>query len=307
MTLSSDGGGSVRIPASSCGVFGLKPTFGRVPNTGDTNLDGTVGHLGPIASTVDAMEAFLRTTAGPDGRCRLAARAPALDLDALTKSRTAGAAGLRVAVDEDAWADADPAVAAPCREALRALERAGATLHTASVPLGVHAPALGFITMISEAAEGHAEEYDRHRDVMALDVRMALALGRRMRAREYHHAQRLRQRLRAELAQVFASADLYVTPTTGCTAPPVRPGAEDTGEVDQFTTNKLVRYTFLGNLTGLPAGTAPVGRDAYGLPVGMQLMARAWDEPMVLRGLYALEALGAARVERPEVYFELDP
>jgi aspartyl-tRNA(Asn)/glutamyl-tRNA(Gln) amidotransferase subunit A len=297
----------VRIPAALCGVFGLKPTFGRIPNTGDPNLDGTVGHLGPIASTVGAMEHFLRVTAGSDGRCPLAARAPLLDLAALERARAAGAAGLRLAVDEDAWADADPAVAGACREALLALEKAGATLRTASVPLGRYAPALGFITMISEAAEGHAEEYDRHRDVMALDVRMALALGRRMRAREYHHAQRLRARLRRELAAVFESADLYVTPTTACTAPVVRPGAEETGEADQYTTNKIVRYTFLGNLTGLPAGTAPVGRDERQLPIGLQLTARAWDEATVLRGLYALEALGAARVERPAVFHELEP
>ena len=89
VAVASDGGGSVRIPASLCGVWGLKPTFGRIPNTGDGNLDGSVGHLGPIARSVEAMEKFLRVTAGHDGRCPVSQGSPPLDLAALDDEQRA--------------------------------------------------------------------------------------------------------------------------------------------------------------------------------------------------------------------------
>jgi aspartyl-tRNA(Asn)/glutamyl-tRNA(Gln) amidotransferase subunit A len=294
VAVASDGGGSVRIPASLCGVWGLKPTFGRIPNTGDDNLDGTLGHLGPIARSVDAMERFLRVTAGDDGRCPVSRGTPALDLAALDGARGRDLTGLRIGVDPDEWADANPTIAFICREALRTLEKQGATLRDVSLPLGRHAGAIGFVTMAVEAARGHAEEYRRHRDQMALDVRLAIAIGGRISAVEHQRAQLLRRRLRRQMAAVLGEVDLYASPTVASAAPKVRPRAEIAGEADQATTNDLVRFTFLGNLTGLPALTAPVGVQGARLPVGLQLMARPWDEATLLAAAYGLERAGYA-------------
>ena len=292
VAVASDGGGSVRIPASLCGVWGLKPTFGRIPNTGDDNLDGTVGHLGPIARSVEAMEKFLRVTAGDDGRCPVSHGSPPLDLAALDGASSRDLKGLRIGVDPNEWADADPTIAFTCREALRTLEKQGAVLRDVTLPLGRHAGAIGFVTMVVESARGHAEEYRRHRDQMALDVRLTLAIGKQISAVEHQKAQLLRRRLRLQLAALLGEVDLYATPTVAISAPRVRHRAERAGEADQAVTNDLVRFTFLGNLTGLPALTAPVGVQGARMPVGLQLMARPWDEATLLAAAYGLERAG---------------
>lgn len=294
VAVASDGGGSVRIPASLCGVWGLKPTFGRIPNTGDDNLEGSVGHLGPIARSVEAMEKFLRVTAGDDGVCAVSRGSPPPDLDALASASARDLTGLRIGVDPDAWADADPTIVFMCREALRTLEKQGATLRDVRVPLERHAGAIGFVTMTVEAARGHAAEYREHREKMALDVRMALAIGSRIAAKDHQRMQVLRRRLRRQMADVLGEVHVYATPTVASAAPLVRPRAELAGESDQAVTNDLVRYTFLGNLTGLPALTAPVGVQGARMPVGLQLMAKPWDEATLLAAAYGLERAGFA-------------
>ncbi len=294
VAVASDGGGSVRIPASLCGVWGLKPTFGRIPNTGDDNLEGSLGHLGPIARSVEAMEKFLRVTAGDDGQCAVSRGSPPLDLEALAGAKGRDLTGLRIGVDPDAWADADPTIVFMCREALRLLEKQGATLRDVHLPLGRHAGAIGFVTMTVESARGHAAEYREHREKMALDVRMALAIGGRISAVDHQRAQVLRQRLRRQMAEILGDVHVYATPTVAITAPKVRPRAERAGEADQAVTNDLVRYTFLGNLTGLPALTAPVGVQGARMPVGLQLMAKPWDEATLLAAAYGLERAGCA-------------
>ncbi len=305
LAIGTDAGGSIRIPASLCGVWGLKPTYGRIPITGDTNLGGTVGHVGPIARCVNDLALFVQTTAGADGADAFASGVPPFEHARLDALYSRGARGLRVGVDEREWADASDDVRERCRDALRALERDGAKVVHVSVPMARHAQALGYLTMIGEAGALHGGDWEHHRHAMAWDVRLALALGRRFRASEFVHAQVLRQRLRRELAAALTAVDLWATPTTAITAPPVRAAAEVTGEADQPTINALVRYTFIGNLTGLPAGTAPVATDPAGLPIGLQLIGRAWDELSVLRGLHALERAVARTPPPPRVGYEV--
>ncbi|MEZ4405413.1 MAG: amidase [Polyangiales bacterium] len=301
--VASDGGGSVRIPAALCGVWGLKPTWGRVPNTGDDNLNGTVGHLAPSrapSKTSRSSSRSRRARREVHGERRLPRPRPGR---VATCALTRGVKGLRIAVDDSEWADADPTVAFLCDEALRALEREGATRVKVKVPTARHAGGIGFVTMVAEAALGHADEWERHRDMMSADVRLALSLGRLMSSKEYLHMQALRQRLRREMAEALTGAELYATPTTAVAAPPLRPAAEVCGESDQASINALVRFTFLGNLTGLPAGTAPVGRQGGHAPVGFQLTGRPWDEATVLAAMAAIERSGAARVEQPAVFY----
>lgn len=302
-SVASDGGGSVRIPAALCGVWGLKPTWGRVPNTGDDNLDGSVGHLGPIARSVEDLTDFLSLTAGHDGLCRVSKGSPEPNPEAWRRALTRGVRGLKIAVDDNEWADADPTVAFLCDQALRALERDGAERISVKVPTGRYAGAIGFVTMLAEAAFGHAKEWEEHREVMSTDVRLALTAGRLFTVREFMHMQGLRQRLQREMAEALTVAGLYASPTTAIAAPVLRAGAEQCGEADQTTTNALVRFTFMGNLTGLPAGTAPVGLQGGHAPVGFQLMGRPWDEATVLAAMATLERTGAARVDKPQVFY----
>jgi len=108
------------------------------------------------------------------------------------------------------------------------------------------------------------------------------------------HAQRHRARLRREVDTALRSVDLLALPATACTAPKIHPEAERTGEVDDAGTAKLARFTFMANLCGLPACSVPIGVDRAALPIGLQLVGAAFDEPTVLRAMYLLERVGIA-------------
>jgi aspartyl-tRNA(Asn)/glutamyl-tRNA(Gln) amidotransferase subunit A len=301
LCVGTDAGGSVRIPASLCGVFGLKPTYGRVSRRGDLNLNGSLGHVGAIANSVDALAAALRAMAGPDPADPVTSYAPASFEQA---PALASPKGLRIGIDASQWQDASADVAARCDEALDALERAGATRCSVSIERVRHSRAVGYTIMGAEAAEFHRGWPQLYR-TMGLDVRMILGLGARIRARDYVRALRVRDLLRASMASLFADLDVIALPTTLATAPLVRPEAEKSGELDDATTSALTGNTFLANVTGVPAISCPVGLDRDSLPVGLQLLGRAWDEASVLGVAGWLEREQVALVRRGKVSFDL--
>lgn len=143
------------------------------------------------------------------------------------------------------------------------------------------------------------------RESFGLDVQVLLQAAAQLEAREYLAAQALRERLRREVAAVFENVDAIALPTTRCTAPPIGDSDERTGRVDSATVSALCRYTFLANLTGLPAGSAPVGLDPEGLPIGLQIVGDAWDEHTVLALLAELERIGVAHVARPPYHVDI--
>lgn len=116
---------------------------------------------------------------------------------------------------------------------------------------------------------------------------------------DYLDAQRLRSRLREQTAAALCKVDLIALPTTNCTAPPVTERQMREGFVDPDALNAISRYSYIGNLTGIPAGTAPVGAGRDGLPLGLQLLGDAWDEPTVLQALTHLQRIGVATPIRP--------
>ena len=295
LAVAADGGGSIRIPASLNGVFGLKPTFGRISRTAADLDGGTLAVAGPIASCVADLDTFLRHTSGPDPRDASMRDAPALDLEALERARRGADAPLRIGVVDGELRDADPSVAGAFDRALAAAERARVLVRVAlRVPTIATARAIGYVTFGVEVAAAHRGDLARHRAEMGLDVRLIMALGERLTGRDFLQMQRHRARLRRDVDAALRDVDLLAMPSTACTAPPVRPGAEETGEVDDVATAKLARYTFLANLCGLPACSLPIATDDRGLPIGLQLVGAAFDEPAVLRAMYALEREGIA-------------
>ena len=199
--------------------------------------------------------------------------------------------GIRLGVDERAWRDTDPAIARVCQEALRALEGEGARLVEVRLPLAPHAPAVGTLVLSRELRDTLPPRVE----LLSDDVRLALVLLSHFSERDHSRASHLRARLRRELATVFAQVDVLALPTLAETAPRV----SELASSHPARVMGLCRHCMLGNLTGLPAGTAPVGRDDMGVPVGLQLLGDAWDEPTVLGVMGWLERLGAARVLRP--------
>ena len=305
--LGADGGGSIRIPSAINGVFGIKPTWGRVSRAGDY-AEGTVAHVGPIASSTADLARVLEAISGPDPldpETLFAAPKPAKGewLAALGR----GVRGLVIGVDEDEWADASPTVQRAGQDALRALEREGATLQRVRIGLARQAPLIGYMAIGLETRGALQVDWNRHARDMGYDLQMAMAALGEAKAADYVDAQRLRTGLRHEVAAVFQRVDLLALPTTVDTATAATEDEMASGFLDARVLAGLVRFNFLANLTGLPALTAPVGLDARLLPIGLQLVGDAWDEATVLAASAHLERVGAAKVERPAVSVRILP
>jgi aspartyl-tRNA(Asn)/glutamyl-tRNA(Gln) amidotransferase subunit A len=299
LALGGDGGGSLRVPAALNGIFGLKPTFGRVSRAGDGFL-GSVSHAGPIGASAADLAALLDAAAGaPDPADEVTAWAPPPPEGGFGALLGAGVRGRRVGVDEASLRDAAEPVAAACRDALRALERDGAVLVDVHLPISHHAHQIGYLTLGPEALAAHRRAWIEQKDLLSDDLRLSFAVLSGLTALEHLDAQRLRTGLRHEIRHALAGVDVIALPTTAITAPRYTEEDEKTAFSDSAALEGLTRFTFLANLTGNPAGTAPVGLDPAGLPIGLQIVGDAWDEVLVLSVLGHLERAGIASVRRP--------
>ncbi len=302
--IGTDGGGSVRIPAALNGVFSIKPTFGRVSRTG--SLSGSVGHVGPIGASPSDLAAFLDAVASEvDPAEPLSTFAAPPPKGGFGSRLGAGVKGLRIGVPESEWADASPEVAERCRAALAALEKEGAQLVQVSMPLAAVAAPLGYITIGCEVFAAKAHFWREARESLADDLRLSFAVLSGLSAAEFGDAQLIRSSLRQETARVLAEVDLIAMPTTVTTAPELSVHDRGKAFADTVAIDAMCRFNFLGNLTGLPAATAPVGVGAHNLPIGLQLIGDAWDEAGVLGALAHLERVGAASVEKPKAALDL--
>lgn len=299
LAIGADGGGSIRIPAALCGVFGLKATFGRVSEHGAAPLAPSVGHLGPIGASAHCVAAAYAAIAGPDleDPSSLHQRPPTLegwDDDGLE--------GIRVGV-YDAWFDhASPAIVAANRAALEQLAAAGAELVAVEIAGLEHMRVAHAVTILSEMVAAMAPHRAEHGRDLAPATRVSLALGRSFSSADYLTAQRLRTRAMATLAAVFDDVDLVATPATAITAPAIIDGGGH-GYSDLGTVTELMRYVVPGNFAGLPAIAAPIDRDEDGLPIAMQLMASHWNEALLLRAARVLER--SCELEPPADYVRL--
>ena len=297
--IGADGGGSIRIPAALCGVFGIKPTWGRVSRCGDV-LAGTVGHLGPLASSTFDLARFLDVVCGADPGDAETARAPPLAPGSLVGALSRGVRGLRIGVEPDEWAAASPDVAGAGFDAIRALEAEGAVIVEMRLELSRWAAPIGYLTIGLEALASMWDLLEAGA-IFNPDLALGHAALTRVSAIEYVQAQRLRTGLRREVAGMMGRVDVLALPTTVTTATPVTDVEFDGGFMDARAIDAMCRYNFLGNLTGLPALSAPIGMDATSLPIGLQIVGDAWDEATVLAVGAHLERMGTAKVQRPGV------
>ena len=303
LAVAGDAGGSLRIPAALCGVFGLKPSMGRVSRAGDA-LSGSLQHVGPIATSCRDLALFLDATGFADPADPLSLHAPRPRAP-FAASLTRGVRGLRVGVDEAEWSDATPDVQRACRQALQALVESGVELVDIAIPLARYASQIGFVTIAAELSSLSALHFAQQRDAFGLDTQVLLLLASQLEAREYVRAQALRESLRRELVCALLGVDAIALPTTQRTALTASDVDDRSGRLDSAGVRAMCRFTFLGNLTGLPCGTAPVGLDPEGLPIGLQLIGDAWDEPTVLALMAELERSGVAHAARPPYHVDL--
>jgi Asp-tRNA(Asn)/Glu-tRNA(Gln) amidotransferase A subunit family amidase len=290
LALGSDGGGSIRIPASFCGVAGHKPTFGLVPVTPGFRGWETLSVVGPIGRTVADVGAGLRVMAGyhPSDPGSLPGGAHAL-------SRLApDAAALRIAASVDlGHLPVEPPVRAAFAEAREAMRAAGWRIEDACPEPLASAPLWTAIAV----AEGHAADCSQlaRRDRLEDDTARLLAAGEGVTARAYLDAQDERARYTRAWQAFFEAFDVLLTPMMQMTALEVgvlSPPAIDGHEVDQFF-DDWCGFCLPANLTGMPATTVPCGYDSAGLPIGLQVTAGRMNDHLTLAVAAAWEALFA--------------
>ncbi|MEW5855320.1 MAG: amidase [Myxococcota bacterium] len=286
LAVGTDTGGSIRIPASLCGVVGLKPSYGRISTAGLMPLAWSLDHAGPMGTTVADVALLYGALAGPDDADPTTGGLPS---PLLSFDPTQPVEGVRVGVDETWVRQAHDDVQRSFNTTLAALKEQGAVIQPVDIPERNHLRALGLITMLAEGATAYQEHLDASADVLGPDVRLGLEAGARLTAVQYLKAQRLRRALQEAMAELLGRVDVILTPATACTAPRIQPDALASGEVDDVVTTALTRYAFLANLTGLPALSVPGAPNDAGLPVGVQVLGRAYDEAMVLRVGAAVE------------------
>ncbi|WP_425334876.1 amidase [Myxococcus stipitatus] len=292
LSVGADGGGSIRIPAALCGIVGLKATWGRIPETGVPPLCWNVGHVGPLGLTVDDVAALYALLAGPDGKDVVAQSQPAHHLSGYER---ADLTGTRLGICWPYFEDAAPDVVARCKDAVKALTDAGA------VVVEIPAPDLNTVLwthsciILSEMAESMLPHTRERVSDFGLDSRTNLAIGRHFRATDLVHALRHRHRLTRELLAVMSGVDVIVTPSTAITAPAIPESTLPDGESNLVVADALMRFVREGNLTGFPALSVPAGFDRAGLPVGVQLMGRPFEEHLLLRLGRVVESATPAR------------
>jgi aspartyl-tRNA(Asn)/glutamyl-tRNA(Gln) amidotransferase subunit A len=301
--LGSDGGGSIRIPSSLCGLFGLKPTYQRISRVGDHWM-GTMSHNGPIGqSTADLVDfmAVAGTEPDPEDPATELAAEPETFARRLREALGRGVEGARIGVWSWAFEQADEQIARPCMTALRALAREGAELVEIDPDFAEHHQMLGTLILGGEATGLIAEILEEFPDQTGDDVRLMTSALTAVSGRDFILANRVRAVLRRRVADTFTDVDLLAAPATNAVAPEYPLTDDRTAIYDEGAVRELCRFAFLANLTGIPAGAVPVGL-VDGLPVGLQFMGDAWDEPSVVAAMAHLERLGLTELPAPDDY-----
>jgi len=279
--LGTDTGGSIRIPASLCGVVGLKPTFGRVSLRGILPLSWNLDHAGPITCRVEDAALMLQVMSGYDESDPVSINTQPADYsshlgDGMNDCRIALAVGNYVGAS-------DPEILEAVRTAGLVLQEQGASIVEVNMNfLGEAALANGLMTQ-ADGAAFHRERLREHPDWFGADVRQRLETGAAFTSSEYSLARRTQAEVKRSFDQLFEQYDLFLLPTTPIPAPVLE------GEDAVERARQLTRFTAPFNLTGLPALSVPCGFTKEGLPIGLQIVSRAWDEAGALRAGYAFQ------------------
>ena len=300
MAMGSDTGGSIRIPAGLSGVVGLKATYGRVPRTGVMPHTWSLDHAGPLARRVEDVALVLGVIAGHDPADPGSANVPVGDyLSGLKK----GVRGMRIGVPrEHFWDRMEARVEPVVRQALRDLEAAGARLEEVSIPHMAGALGAILVTEMASVTAWH-DRYLRQPDRRAKytpEVRYLMDAGKFIFATDFLKAQRLRRVLMDEVRAAFAGVDVLATPTLPLCGWEVSQSHVEIAGRPEHVLHACWRYTYPWNLTGLPALSVPCGF-ADGLPVGLQLVGKPFDEATILRVGEAYQQATTWHQRRPPV------
>ncbi len=291
--LGTDTGGSIRIPASLCGMVGLKPTYGRVSMRGVVPLSWNLDHVGLLARTVWDAATLLQVLAGFDPHDPASADVP---VDDYLVHLEDGVKGVRVALAVGEYIEAsDPDVWAGAQTAAQVFKDLGAQVERVDLSWIADLAQANTRMTRADAAAFHRERLAVHPDWFGADVRQRLEEGAALTSSEYALARRTQAEGRRRFEMFFAKNDLLLLPTTPIPAPPI----EGTDAIE--AARQLTRFTAPFNLTGLPALSLPCGLTGGNLPIGLQIVSKHWGEAKVLQAGHAFEQATKKHNFRPNI------
>ena len=300
--LGTDTGGSVRMPASLCGISGLKPTYGRVSRSGVLDLSWSMDHIGPMTRSVSDSALVLQALAGYDPLDPSTVPVPVPDYSAALAGNLQG---MKMGIPSNYFFDlVDSEVEAAVRLAIEALQELGVEIKEVSLPNMEYSGALRFSGM-ADSVVTHEPYIQAKREDYGPDTLYRTLAGQFVLGRDYSKALKVQRIIQEEHARVLQEVDFLVTPTAPVAAPRIDAkyitlGGEE-HRVRGPGSGVISRNTSPENATGLPAITVPCGFNQAGLPIGIQFIGRAFDESTLFRVAQGYESVSPSRGHWPAV------
>ncbi|GIO27995.1 Asp-tRNA(Asn)/Glu-tRNA(Gln) amidotransferase subunit GatA [Ornithinibacillus bavariensis] len=317
-SLGSDTGGSIRQPAAFCGVVGLKPTYGLVSRFGLVAFASSLDQIGPLTRTVEDNARVLEVIAGHD---KMDATSANIDIPTYTESLTGDVKGLKIAVPKEYLAEGvNPEVKEAVLEALRVYESLGATWEEVSLPHSKYAVAAYYLISSSEAsanlarfdgvrygvrsekAENMIDMFKKSRsEGFGEEVKRRIMLGTFALSSGYYDAyykkaQKVRTLIKNDFDKIFETYDVVIGPTTP--TPAFKVGEKIDDPLTMYANDIL---TIPVNLAGVPGISIPCGFSPDGLPIGLQIIGKHFDEATVYRAAHAFEQATDHHTKRPQI------
>lgn len=288
MALGTDTAGSIRIPSSVCGTVGLKPTYGRTSRYGVASLSWSLDHVGPITRSVRDAALVLNALCGYDQRDPASVDVAYEDF---TTGLQQGIEGLRIGMPQNYFTESITRdTAAAVARAVDVLQAGGAEIVPITIPHDDRFKAVEWTIMLAEASAYHRTSMRDSYELYTEDVRAFLEVGETILATDYIDAHRHRHQIKDDWKALLSDIDVVVTPTTPVPAVPADELICSWPDgMQEHATEAYTRLCIPANITGLPAISIPCGTDEDGLPVGLQLIGRAFEETTILRAAHYFE------------------
>jgi aspartyl-tRNA(Asn)/glutamyl-tRNA(Gln) amidotransferase subunit A len=285
--LGTDTGGSIRIPSACCGIVGMKPTFGRVSKYGVYPLSYTLDHVGPMTRTVFDNAVLLNVLAGYDERDPYSVRKEEEDF---TRMIWKGIKGSVIGVPSSFFFEnLESEVESKLRKALEVFEGLGAEIRLVDLPDMQKISLAQQITIRSESYAVHRETLLIYSELYDIEVRDRLLLGEDIKVYEYVQSQQIKHFAQREFLKILENVDVLVTPTLPILPPDINQREVYIKGNGEHVRDALLRLTSPSNFTGFPSISIPCGFSEAGLPIGMQIIGRPFDEANLYRFAYAFE------------------
>ncbi|MGQ0683050.1 AtzE family amidohydrolase [Bradyrhizobium sp.] len=291
IALGSDTNGSIRVPSSFCGIFGLKPTYGRLSRARSYPFVSSLDHLGPFARNVSDLALAYDAMQGPDADDAACTTRP---VEPVTGLLAQGIGGLKVAVADDYF---QKSVFPEAREAIARVAKALGATETAVIPEAARARAAAYIITTTEGASLHLDRLRQRPEDFDPAVRDRFIAGAMVPAVLVDRAQKFRRWYRAKVLELFRSVDVIVAPATPCVAPKIGQATFVLDGVELPVRANIGIHTQPISFIGLPVVAVPVPLEP--MPIGVQVIAAPWREDVALRVAAALEAMGVAAAPPP--------